>query len=148
MQASGNLIAPAAELAARVQHGQADLHRGTVHLRMQIHGEAASVIENAGGTVGVQRDGNIGAIARQRFVDGVIYDFINQVVQAAHVGRPDIHARAFSDGLQTLKHLDLRCVVMISLLGHGATSLNAVNDFPTSYYTIILSNGQPRQTQP
>ena len=51
------------------------------------------------------------AVARQRFVDGVIYNFIDQMVQPALAGRPDIHARAFSDRLQPLQNLDLGRVI-------------------------------------
>ena len=128
MQAAGNLVAPAAEFAARMQHRQANFHRGAVHLRVKIDREAAPVIQHARGTVGVQGDGDFGAVACQRFVDGVIYNFINQVIQTAHIGGADIHARPFSYGLQSLEHLNLSRVIMMSLLGHGATSLRTVDE--------------------
>ena len=44
VQAAGDLIAPAAELAARVQHGEYDLERGLAGLRLDVHGDAAAVI--------------------------------------------------------------------------------------------------------
>ena len=44
VQAAGDLITLAPELAARVQHGQANFHGGAAHLGMDAHGEAAPVV--------------------------------------------------------------------------------------------------------
>ena len=54
---------------------------------------------------------NMAAITRERLVNGVIDDFINQMVEALRRGRADIHARTFPHGLQAFQNLDLAFVV-------------------------------------
>ena len=113
VQAAGHLVALAAELAAGVQHRQAHLHRRAVHLGMDAHREAAAIVLHRHRAVQVQRDLDVVAVARQRFVDGVVHDLIHQVVQAPLVRGADVHARAAAHGLQPLKHLYLALVIVI-----------------------------------
>ncbi len=54
---------------------------------------------------------DVGAVAGQRFVDGVVHNFINQMMQTPLGGGADIHTRPLSDGLQPLQNLDLTFVV-------------------------------------
>ena len=82
MQAAGDLIAPAAELAARVQHGEYDLERGLAGLRLDVHGDAAAVIADADDVAGLDGELDVAAVARERLVNGVVDDLIHQVVQA------------------------------------------------------------------
>ena len=82
VQAAGDLIAPAAEFAARVQHGEHDLQRGLAGLRLNIHGDAAAVIADADDIAGLDGELDVAAVTRERLVDGVIDDLIHQVVQA------------------------------------------------------------------
>ena len=107
VQTAGDLIASAAELAARVQHGVDDLERGTARLRLNVDRNAAAVIHNGDGVALVDRHLNFRAVARKRFVDGVIHNFIDEVMQAAHRRRADVHARALAHRLQSFEHLDL-----------------------------------------
>ena len=57
----------------------------------------------------VRLDGDVDAVAvaGHRLVDGVVDDLVDEVVQAALVGRADVHAGAAADGLQPLQHLDV-----------------------------------------
>ena len=82
VQAAGDLIATAAELAARVQHGEYDLERGLAGLRLDVHGDTAAVIADADDVAGLDGELNVAAVARERLVDGVVDDLIHQVVQA------------------------------------------------------------------
>ena len=107
VQAAGDLIAAAAEFAARMQDRIDDLERGAAGLGLNVHGDAAAVIGDGDGVAGVDRHGNVGAVAREGLVDGVVHDLIDEMVQAAGGRRADIHARTFPDGLQPLKDLDL-----------------------------------------
>ena len=111
MQTAGNLVAAAAELAARVQNRQADLDRGAADLRVNADREAASVVLHGAGAVLVQRDDDLVAEARQRLVHRVVHDFIHQMVQAALVRRADIHARPLAHGLKPFENLNLVLVV-------------------------------------
>ena len=82
VQAAGDLIATAAELAARVQHGEYDLERGLAGLRLDVHGDTAAVIADADDVAGLDGQLDVAAVARERLVDGVVDDLIHQVVQA------------------------------------------------------------------
>ena len=111
VQTAGDLVAAAAELAARVQNRQADLDRGAADLRVNTDREAASVVLHRAGAVLVQRDDDLVAEARQRLVHRVVHDFIHQMVQAALVRRADIHARPLAHGLKPFENLNLVLVV-------------------------------------
>ena len=69
VQAAGNLVALAAELAARVQDGQAHFHRGSPKLGVDAHGKAAAVVMHLAGAIAVQGDADIAAKASERLVD-------------------------------------------------------------------------------
>ena len=111
MQAAGHLVAAAAELAARVQHRQADLDRRTAHFRVDADGEAAPVVADGDRAVLVQRHVDALAVARQRLIHGVIHNFVHQMVQSAAVRRADVHAGALANRLQALQHLNLLLAV-------------------------------------
>ncbi len=137
VQAAGYLVPLAAELSARVQHGEAYLHRRPPELWVNADGEAAPVVADGGAAVLVQRDVDLRAIARQGLVDGVVHNFINQVMQAARIGGTDIHAGPFSDGLQPLQNLDLRLVVMVCRLRHTMPPSGTFGGV-FSYYIVRL----------
>ena len=111
VQAAGNLVARAVELAACVQHGQNDLERRNAHLRMDAARDAASVIRNADDVALFDRDLDVRAVACERLVDRVINDLIHQMMQTARRGRTDVHTGALADGFQSLEDLDLVLVV-------------------------------------
>jgi hypothetical protein len=54
---------------------------------------------------------DLGAVARQRLVDGVVDDLVDEVVQPAHAGGADVHAGPLADGLQPLQDGDVLGVV-------------------------------------
>ena len=116
VQATRDLVTFAAELAAGMQHGQADLHGRTMQLGMNAHREAPAIVPDLAGAVLVQDDLDMGAVARQRFVNGVIHDLINAVMQPAVIRGADVHAGALANSFQAFQHLNL---VFIVFFGHG-----------------------------
>jgi hypothetical protein len=55
----------------------------------------------------VDGDVDVVAVAGQRFVDGVVHHFEDQVVQAGAVrGVANVHARALAHGFQAFQDLD------------------------------------------
>jgi len=118
VQPAGNLVAAAAELAAGVQNGQDDLD-GRASLALDVvDRDAATVVEHPHATVGQQRDLDAVAVAGQSFVDGVVHDLGDQVMQAALAGGADVHAGSFADGLETLEDLDRASVVGRRVVPH------------------------------
>ncbi len=85
---------------------------------MGANGDASPVVHDGHRIVGVERDLDQIAKARQGLVDAVVDHLVDQVVQAADVGRSDIHAGPATDRLQALQDLDIgnfiagRCVIL------------------------------------
>ena len=107
VQAAGDLIALAAELTAGVQDGIHDLERGGTRLMVLCCRDAASVVAHFNHVVGLNFHLDVGTIARQRFVYGVIDNFIDQMVQSGLRRRADIHTGALAHGFQPFQHLNL-----------------------------------------
>ena len=115
VQAAGDLVAGATELAAGVQHGEHDGDRGELLARRDVDRDAATVVGDLDGAVGEDRDLDAVAVAGQCLVDRVVHDLLHQVVQAALAGGADVHARALADRLETLEDLDRAGVVVAGL---------------------------------
>ena len=120
VQAAGDLVAAAAELAAGVQHGQRHRHGRHLLARRGVGGDAAAVVLDADRAVGGEGDDDPVAVAGQRLVDRVVHDLPDQVVQAALAGRADVHAGTLADRLEALEHLDRGGVVRRAGVGGGA----------------------------
>ena len=122
VQAARDLVAAAAELAARVQRGHHDLGRRlALVLRVLVDRDAAAVVGDAHAAVGQQRHVDARADAGHRLVDRVVDDLPDQVVQAGRAGRTDVHARPFAHRIEALEHLDvLGGVVAGRGSGHAA----------------------------
>ena len=116
VQAAGDGVAAAPELAAGVQHGEHDLDAGLALAGDDVHGDAAAVVHDPDPAVGQQRHLDPVAVAGQGLVDRVVHDLVDQVVQATLTGRPDVHARPLAHGVQPLEDCDRTRVI-----GHLAT---------------------------
>src|SRR5699024_6636779 len=77
VQAAGDLVAPAAELAARVQHGVDDLQRGLARLLLDIDRDAAAVVRDHDDVPRLYDHLDAVAVSRQGFVYGVVNNFVN-----------------------------------------------------------------------
>ena len=113
MQAAGDGVAAAAELAAGVQHGEHQLDGGLVLGGVHVHGDAAGVVDAAHPAVRQERDLDRVAVAGHRLVHGVVDDLLDHVVQAALTGGADVHAGALADRLEALEDGDVRGLVML-----------------------------------
>ena len=56
------------------------------------------------------------AVAGHGFVDGVVDDLIDEVVEAALVGAADVHAGAATYGFEAFENLDIGGCVPLSFL--------------------------------
>ena len=111
MKAAGDLVAPAAELAAGVEDGQGHLQGVLAGLLMVAHGDAAAVVPNGDAVARVKKHLDMGAEARHGLVHAVVHDLGHQLVQSPLVRGTDVHAGTAAHGLQPLQHLDLGSVV-------------------------------------
>jgi len=78
---------------AGVQRGHDDL-RGGNFFAVDIHvvdRNAASVVDHGDGIVKVNGDFDLVGVSGERFVNGVVNDFVNEVMQTHFSGRADVH---------------------------------------------------------
>jgi hypothetical protein len=115
VQAAGGLVGGGvvvAELAAGAEGGEDDLDGGDALGRVDADGDAAAVVGDGAGAVGVDLHVDRLAVAGEGLVDGVVDDLVDEVVQAARVVAADVHARAGADVLDVVEHADLGLVVL------------------------------------
>ena len=103
MQAARHLVGVVVELTAGVQDGHDDLCRGSALLRVHIDRDTAAVVGDRDRFIGMNRDRDDVAVASEGFVDRVVDDFENHVVQTgAVIGVADVHTGPFAHGLKAL----------------------------------------------
>src|SRR5450432_509317 len=112
MQAAGDLVAAAAELAASVQNGQDDLDGRLLLARHLVDRNTPPVVADAHPAVRLQYHRDHVAVAGEGLVDGVVDHLVDQVMETALTGRTDVHAGPLADRLETYKHLDRAGVVL------------------------------------
>ena len=113
VKTAGDLIAPAAELAAGMEDGKDHLQGGFACLLLDVHGDAPAIVHHPDDVARLDPHLNLGAVPGQGLVNGVVHDLIDQMVQAAGGGGADVHARPLPDGLQSLQDLNLRGPVLM-----------------------------------
>src|SRR3569833_2726945 len=79
---------------------------------MDVDGDATAVVGDGYGFIRMDSDDDTIAIAGQSFVDGIIDDLEDHVVQAgAVIGVPDVHAGALAHRIEALQNFDFAGVV-------------------------------------
>ena len=106
VEATGDLVRIAVELAAGVELGHHDVERVHRLRRVRPHGNSAAVVLDRERAIGV--DGQLDSlrVTAERFVDGVVHDLVHVVVQALRADATDVHVRALADGFEPLEDLD------------------------------------------
>ena len=83
VQATRHLVAVLVELATGMQHRHGHLDAGHAFLLVHVDRNAASVVLDRDGVVDVNRDGNATREPGERFIDGVVDDLVDEMVQTA-----------------------------------------------------------------
>ena len=76
-------------------------------VRVAVDRDAAAVVDDLEAAVGVDRHVDPGGQVGHRLVDAVVDDLPDELVEAARIGRADVHARALADRLEALEDLDV-----------------------------------------
>ena len=111
VQTAGNLISAAAEFTTGMKDGKYHLQGRHAFLLIDIDRDTTAIIHNGNGVIGMDFYSDFVAEASQSFVNGVIYDFINQMMQTSGTGGADIHTGTLADCLQTFQDLNLTCII-------------------------------------
>ena len=112
VQTARHLVRVLVELAAGVQHRHRQLDTRHLFRRMNVDRNAAAVVVDGDRVVGVNRDVDVVRVAGERFVDRVVDDLVDEMVQSAFRRRADVHAGALPHRLETFEYLDLARVVL------------------------------------
>ena len=123
VQTAGDLIAAAAEFTTGVQNGKDHLHGRPTGLGLDIHRNTTAIVGNGDGIAGIDGDGDMLTVARQRLIDGIVHNFVHQMVQTRGGGGADIHTGTLADSFQALQNLDLGTAVFLGNLGFFRHSL-------------------------
>jgi hypothetical protein len=121
MQAAGNFVAVLVELAAGMQDTHDDLGGGAFRfvlvIELDADRNAPAVVGDGDGIIRVDNHLDVVAVARQGFVDGVVENLEDHVVQTGAVlGIADVHAGTFAYRLQAFQLLDAVFVVTAVLV--------------------------------
>ena len=108
VQSARNFVGRRIEFPPGVQGGHHYLRRGNflavnVHV---VHGNAAAVIDYRDRVVDVDRDFNLVGETSKRLIDGIIDNFVDQMVQSQIAGRADVHSRPQAYGFHAAEHFD------------------------------------------
>ncbi len=107
VQAAGDLIARAAELAAGVQLRQHDGERGHALVLHDVDGDARAPVLDRDGMVGVKRHLDAVVAVRERLVDGVVDHLVDEMVETAEARRTDVHPGPEPHRLEPLQNGDV-----------------------------------------
>ena len=91
---------------------------------MNVRRDAAAIVGDRDRTIRIEGYGYDISMTGQGFIDGVVDDFVDHVMQARAVIRvADIHARTLAHGIEALENLDAVCAIfgiaaVIGYIGH------------------------------
>ncbi len=111
VQASGDLVALAAELSAGMEFRQDDGGGRQSLLGHDVHRDPGAVVGDGHGVVGVERDFDAVGAPCKRLVDRVVHDLVDEMVETARTRRADVHAGPEPDRLESLEDRDVLCGV-------------------------------------
>ena len=100
MQAAGIFISALSKFSAGVQICQHQLDRRHFPFGMNIDGNAAAIVSHRDRSIDMNGHFDLRAKSRKMFVDGVIDDFVNQMMHPTLIRIADEHARPFPDCLE------------------------------------------------
>ena len=123
VQAAGDLVAVAAELAACVELRQDDGERRLALALHDVDRDARAPVADGHGVVGMERHLDPVVPAREGLVDRVVDDLVDEVVEAPEARRADVHARPETDRLEPLEDGDVFCC--IGRFGHEKSPANS-----------------------
>ena len=111
VQTSRDLVSILVEFSSCTDLGHDHLQGTDAFLLVHVHGDPTAIVHHAH-TIGCG-DGHVNAVAMtgQGLVNGVVHDFVHEVVQSTHTHIADVHRRAHTDVFHSLKGLNLTCVI-------------------------------------
>src|SRR5215469_6979481 len=114
MQPARILVCALSEFSACMQIRQYKLDRRHLPFRMNIHRNTATVVADGDRSVDMDNRFDPCAESCEMFVDRIIENFVNEMMQPAFVRITDEHARPLPNGFESFQLINLRRVVLLS----------------------------------
>ena len=114
VETARDLVGLLVELAACVEDGQHDFEGTLVVLLHPVDRNTPAVILDHERAVLVDDDCDPGAEPGKCFVNRVVDDLVDEVVQAAGIGAADVHRRTLPDRGESFENRDMGCIVRVS----------------------------------
>ena len=141
VQTAGNFITATAEFTAGMQHGKYNFQRRLSGLCLDINRDTTTIVGDSNGITGIDGHSNIFTVSGQSFIDRVIHDLIDQVMQTGRGSRTDIHTGTFPHCFQTLQNLDLLRTVFLCYFQFVRHTCPPCSEQPCSLLFIHDSSG-------
>jgi len=111
MQTTRNFISTTAKFPPCMQYGEYHFQCRNTFLMMNTHRNTTSIIFYGYRVILINGNHNFCTIPSQSLVNGIIHNFIYQMMQSFFAGRTNIHTGAFSNRFQPFQHLDLTFII-------------------------------------
>ncbi len=111
VQPARHLVPSATELPAGVERRHDHFERGFIGLLVGVNRDATAIVDNGHDVVGTDSANDMIAVAGQGFIDGVVDDLANEMMEPSLIGVADVHAWSPTNTLESLKDLNLIGVV-------------------------------------
>ncbi len=96
---------------------------------VNVDGNAAAVVDDGDGVVGMDRDRDVGREACECLVHRVVHHFVDEMVQPARRHRADVHRRPAADRFQAFEDLDgIRLVIPVPFFRLGRHQIPSVKE--------------------
>ena len=102
MQTARNLVAAITKFTTGMQDGQDSFNSALLSLGVDVSRNTASVVNNIDATVSQHFYRYRRSMPSQSFINAIINNFPNQVMQPFGTGAANVHTRPLADWLQTL----------------------------------------------
>jgi hypothetical protein len=90
------------------------LAAGKIHY---VDGNAATIVDDGDGVIDVYDDINFLAVPGESFVDGIVYDFVDEVMQTHLAGGTDVHCGTKADSFKAFEDFDVVASVAVVVAG-------------------------------
>src|SRR5215468_8731003 len=98
MKSAGNLVRGVVELASGVKFRENNLRRRLAFFRHDLSWNTTSVVDNGCGVIDVKNNVDFRTETCECFVNRIVDNFVNKVMQSIDSGRADVHRRTLPDG--------------------------------------------------
>ena len=115
MKTSRNLVTFTAKFSACMQLCQNDFNCTFAFFWNDASWDTTTIIDNRARAVCIDDNINLSAVASQCFINRVVHNFLNKVMESVSISRADIHARTLTNRFKPFQNLNFTGVIFYAL---------------------------------